>query len=106
MLDETRLPRIRLTAASLMPDHLHALLNPRELDVIRWASAFKSYSTHVAHETGHQGTIWQPGFYDRRIRDEREFEGALFYVRQNAVREGLVEREEDWAWLYVREPGD
>ncbi len=81
----------------LMPDHLHALI------------AFPPHETMSAvihdwkawHKRTH-GIAWQDGYFDHRLRDDREFELKAHYIRQNPVVKGLCSRAEDWPW--VREP--
>ena len=43
---------------------------------------------------------WQDGYFDHRIRDNREFELKANYVRQNPVVKGLCARPEDWPWVF------
>lgn len=43
-------------------------------------------------------TGWQAGFHDERIRDPRQLEAALNYVRENASRHHLVRELMDWPW--------
>jgi hypothetical protein len=49
--------------------------------------------------------IWQPSFYDRRVRDPGEYFAFREYIRQNAPKRGLVVRAEDYryssAWAGV-----
>jgi putative transposase len=78
----------------LMPDHLHALLafphNAGLAAVVKRWKSFHSRSNNVS---------WQDGFFDHRIRNEREFELKAHYIRQNPVVKGLCAREEDWPWV-------
>jgi REP element-mobilizing transposase RayT len=46
---------------------------------------------------GHSsGVFWQKRYYDRNVRDEREFLDKLRYIHRNPVRAGLCEHPEDW----------
>ncbi len=98
---------IELIAACLMPDHLHVVASPRGRDLIRWANGFKSYSTRVAWTAGSRTAVWQPSFYDRRLRDERELESAVDYVVRNPAVAGLIRDGEVWPWVasWLGEPG-
>jgi REP element-mobilizing transposase RayT len=91
--------RIRLRAACLMPDHLHAVVSPCERDIVKWANGFKSYSTRLNWDGDGRPALWQPGFYDRRIRDEAEFRTAVEYVARNPVEAGLVADPAEWPWV-------
>ena len=92
---------ITLYAACLMPDHLHALLSPGGQTVIRWANSFKSLSTRVAWGQRSRAALWQPGFFDRRVRDDREFADVVGYIVANPVEAGLAVQFEDWPWVGV-----
>jgi putative transposase len=89
---------VRIYAACLMADHFHCLVSPRNRDIIKWVDGFKSFSTRVSQRHRPQRILWQPGFYDRRIRDEAEFAAAVEYIVRNPVDAGLVEDSIDWPW--------
>ncbi|MCK9518317.1 MAG: transposase [Dehalococcoidia bacterium] len=101
LLDQDGRRGIELLAACLMPDHLHLLAKPAGTNIIDWLGALKSVTTRIAWQSGWHGRLWQPSFWDRRIRDEREWESTLFYVRRNPVEAGLVADESDWPWLGI-----
>ena len=101
LMDETSLDRVRMTAACLMPDHLHLVASPAGMDVIKWVNALKSLTTRRAWEAGWNGVLWQPRFFDRLLRDESEYYGALNYIRDNPVAAGLVEDSAEWEWLFL-----
>jgi REP element-mobilizing transposase RayT len=90
---------VQVSASCLMPDHLHLLVSPRTKTVIQWMNDFKSYTTRISKDFRPQRSLWQPSFYDRRIRDEAEFEAAVAYVVRNPVSAGLVDEPELWAWV-------
>lgn len=62
---------------------------------------FKSYSTRVLKDAGYPRRVWQPRYFDRLIRDEREYASVLWYIEQNPVEAGLVERAPEWPWLLM-----
>jgi len=43
-----------------------------------------------------QGSFWQKRYYDRNLRDEREFGVKLRDIHRNPVKRGLCDRPEDW----------
>jgi REP element-mobilizing transposase RayT len=87
-------------ALCLMPDHLHLLAKPGGADLRDRIAAVKSYAITLARPFGTR-RLWQPSFYDRRIRDEHEFENVLHYVRHNPVNAGLVTEPEEWHYTKV-----
>ena len=44
---------------------------------------------------------WQKSFRDHIIRNDRDFENHLDYIYNNAVKHGLVEKPEQWPWMWV-----
>jgi putative transposase len=100
VLAERDRPSAHLIAASLMPDHLHLLASPRERDIIAWMRGFKSYSTRVAWEFTGRKVLWQPSYFDRRIRDEAELDTVFGYILRNPDEAGFVDSTGDWPWRW------
>jgi len=46
---------------------------------------------------------WQRDFFEHRLRDEKSRRQKADYLLQNPVRRGLVERAEDWPYVYFAE---
>jgi putative transposase len=90
--------RIYLRAFVVMPDHWHALFALRDSWTLpKFMHAFMS---HVAAKTSTYlrvgGVIWQDTYYDTRVTTARQFGYVAYYIEQNPVKKGLVERPEDW----------
>jgi putative transposase len=88
---------------TVMPDHAHALVTPRELAPGKWHSlsvilqSIKGYSARLINiERGRTGRLWQSESFDRIVRDEAEFDEKAIYILNNAVKAGLVED----GWMY------
>jgi hypothetical protein len=47
---------------------------------------------------GTKGPVWQHQFWDRFVRNHKEFAARLDYMHLNPVRKGLVSRPEEWRW--------
>jgi hypothetical protein len=47
-------------------------------------------------------SFWQKRYYDRNVRDEREFKIKLRYLHRNPVKRGLVKDPADWKWSSFR----
>jgi len=41
-------------------------------------------------------TSWQDGYHDNRVKTAKQFEFVTFYIEQNPVVKGLVEKAEEW----------
>jgi putative transposase len=48
------------------------------------------------------GSFWEKRYYDRNVRDYREFTGKLRYLHRNPVKRGLVRNPEEWKWSSYR----
>jgi putative transposase len=90
--------RVYLRAFVVMPDHWHALFALRD----PWTLPKFAHSlmSHVAATTsGHlrfNGVRWQDSYYETRVRTERQFRYIAYYIEQNPVEAGFVEKAEDW----------
>jgi REP element-mobilizing transposase RayT len=82
----------------VMPDHLHAILSlTRELlslsDVIHHLKSRTTAQYAIGVRSSNwppfHGKLWQQGFYDRVIRDDRELAAIRAYVVQNPLRWSL-----------------
>ena len=81
----------------LMPDHLHALISfPHDQNMKQVIGLFKSYQNRFL------GIEWQDGFFDHRLRDDREYELKADYIRMNPLRADVCESPKSWP--YVWEP--
>jgi REP element-mobilizing transposase RayT len=86
-------------AICLMPDHVHLVISPKDVNLVTLINAWKSYTTHLLHQLGVSGSIWQRSFYDHALRTEESTRSAAQYVVENPVRKALVE---DWmAYPYL-----
>src|SRR5437868_7000902 len=82
----------------LMPDHFHVLITPaitleRALQLIKGGFSFRARK-----ELGFGGEIWQTSFYDRRVRDIKEYRAFREYIHRNPVKRGLVGELGDYAY--------
>ena len=48
------------------------------------------------------GSFWQKRYYDRNVRDAREFSIKLRYLHRNPVKRGLVIDPTEWKWSSFR----
>jgi putative transposase len=96
--------RYRLLGWCIMPNHVHAVVEPgagHHIDKI--VHSWKSYSAHRANEAlGRGGVFWHRDYFDRFMRDEGHLNRTLDYVENNPVKARLVARPEEWAWSSAR----
>ena len=82
--------KYRLHEFVLMPDHFHLLITPT-LTLERAVQLIKGgFSFRAKKELGFGGEIWQPSFYDRRVRDIEEYRSFREYIHLNPVKSGLA----------------
>jgi len=100
-------------ACVLLPDHLHCLWTLPDDDdnfPIRWANIKRLFSARYIREGGEalpvssnrarhgEVGLWQPRYWEHRIRDETDWYRHRDYIHLNPVRHGYVQRPEDWPW--------
>ena len=95
-----RRERAYVLAYVVMPEHLHALLVPRDnTSISRVMQSIKGYSARIVNEKlGRRGPLWQRSFYDRMIRNEQQLLETVSYVHMNPVVAGLVKKPEEYPY--------
>jgi len=80
----------------LMPDHLHALVSfPPS------GKSFKQVITKWKEWTAKEiGIVWQRDFFEHRLRHDESRREKADYILANPVRKGLVDRPQDWPFIY------
>jgi putative transposase len=84
--------RFEIHAFVVMPEHVHLLLTPAYDVTLEHAIQFVKggYSHALGSIIGRRREIWQRGFTDHRIRDDRDFVHHQNYIHQNPVKRGIV----------------
>ena len=85
----------------LMPDHVHLFacpdLSADELAV--WVKMWKSVSAReLIRERNTRAPVWQQEYFDRFLRSGESYAQKWDYVRNNPVRAGLIDHDEDWPY--------
>jgi hypothetical protein len=44
---------------------------------------------------------WQRNFFEHRIRNDENIGAKADYILQNPVRAGLIERSQDWPYMWM-----
>jgi len=108
----------------VMPDHVHLLVSEPQRGLLadaihflklsfakRAATQFRApipdavaqvRARSLGANLGSAGVFWQKRYYDRNVRDEREFVEKLRYIHRNPVKAGLCKLPEDWKWSSFR----
>jgi putative transposase len=86
-----------VVAYCLMPDHLHLLLEGQseQADLKRFVKQIKQV-TGFAYPQTHGGSLWQPGYHERILRDDESTLAVARYILENPVRAGLAKALGEW----------
>jgi REP element-mobilizing transposase RayT len=83
----------------IMPDHVHLFVSgDPEFVLTTWVGALKQRLARAANQSRARGQIWQEGFFDHLLRNAESMGQKWNYIRENALRAGLVERAQDWPY--------
>lgn len=100
--------KYKLYACVIMPDHVHLILQPLEKSKDAFYSlaeithSIKSYSANqINMQLGRKGSVWIEESFDRILRDEDEFLEKMNYIANNPLKSGLVQKIEDYKWVYI-----
>jgi REP element-mobilizing transposase RayT len=88
--------------ALVMPDHVHLILKPNDdVALSRITCRIKSSSAQFVNRLdGRRGSLWQKEVFDHILRSDESLREKIAYVCNNPVRAGLVERWEDYPWIW------
>jgi REP-associated tyrosine transposase len=78
----------------LMPDHLHMLIAIEgDTDLSDLIRDFKRITAKTAR------IRWQRNFFDHRLRHDESEDEKAEYIRQNPIRAGLIETDQEWPYV-------
>jgi len=91
-----------------MPDHVHLLFLPlRDEDgwqfpLVDILQCLKGTTAHRINRLLHtSGPVWEEESFDHVLRSDESLKEKCEYIRQNPVKAGLVQKPEDYRWLWV-----
>lgn len=94
-----------LHAWVVMPNHVHCLLSPKpgcELSTI--VQRLKGASARAVNaQISQVGTLWEPDYYDKLIRDIEAMERIRHYIEWNPVKTGLCQDPKHWPYSSANE---
>jgi REP element-mobilizing transposase RayT len=92
--------RYELYACVVMPDHVHVLVKPLEKHILQdIVHSWKSFTAHqFRRDFGWKAGIWQEEYFDRIVRDEKEFWDKAQYILNNPLNRWPEMEEYPWVW--------
>jgi REP element-mobilizing transposase RayT len=96
--------RYQIFSYVIMNDHIHVLCRLKDGELLnKILHTWKSYSANRLQRLyKRSGKIWQEEYYDRIIRNEKEFYDTVRYILNNPRKRWGVE---DYKWMHF-EPVD
>ena len=82
----------------IMPDHIHFFCAPSKMDCAPIKIWIKYWKRCVSTNMGWSRGSWLMDGWDTQIRHGDDYSQKWWYVYENPVRHGLVERPEDWPY--------
>ena len=89
-----------LIAISIMPNHIHILFQQiLPLPVImRRIKGGSSFLINKYNKT--TGSLWDKGYFDKAIRNDKQFQTTYQYIKNNAISAGLEDAELRFYGIY------
>ena len=96
--------KYRLAAWVVMPNHVHILCTPlADHTLADIMHSLKSFTSSQANQIlNRSGRLWQKEYFDRYIRNARQFVKTVAYIENNAVKARLCNKPEDWPFSSAR----
>jgi putative transposase len=87
-------------AYCFMPDHFHLLVEGTSDDanLCSFVATAKRHAAYAA-KSWVRGRLWQPGYYDRLLRDRDDAHAIVTYIVENPVRAGICKRPSDYPFV-------
>jgi putative transposase len=86
----------------IMPDHIHLLIEVgNEMTIEKAMQLIKGRFSHrLAHEFGYKGEVWQRGFTEVQVMNQRDIEAHRTYIAENPVKAGLTASADEYPFCF------
>ena len=94
-----------LDAWVVLPDHMHCLWTLPQNDSDfpeRWRCIKAGFSRALRGRRKGERSIWQRGYWEHTIRDDRDYTAHMDYIHFNPVKHGFVADPADWPFSTFR----
>ena len=94
----------------VMPNHIHLLIRPLKdahgdyhKDSVT-VQRLKSYTARQINQAmGHAGKVWTEDYFDRFIRNPRDYWRVVEYILDNPLKAGLSKQRDEWPYAGLGE---
>ncbi len=103
-LTELENQQLQTVCYTIMPNHLHLVLEPNNIygnDLVSKFEQFRENSAQLANDLlKHDQNFWNKDYHLHYIHDQKELINIISYILENPVKAGLVDYWQDWPWTY------
>jgi putative transposase len=96
---------LHVDAWVVLPDHMHCLWTLPAADSDfpeRWRRIKAGFSRALPGRRKGGRSLWQRGYWEHTIRDDRDYTAHMDYIHFNPVKHGLVSDPADWPFSTFR----
>ena len=93
----------------IMPNHIHILIRPlinEKGEYYHLSDIVKRLKTYTAKAINQRlkrkGKVWEDNYFDRYIRNDKDYYNVINYYFYNPAKAGLVEHPDDWEYFYIK----
>ncbi len=104
VLDEfSKRLQINILAYSILPDHIHLLVdcNGNDLSKIMQKMKFSFTKRFKYGQNNRKAKVWQSRFWDHIIRDQNDMNRHIDYIHYNPVKHGLTRSPFKWKYSSI-----
>lgn len=89
-----------IIAFVIMPDHVHIVIQPLGEDTISdiMKNIKGSFSRYYNKLNNSSGTVFQKGYYDTVIRDDKQLHETMEYIHHNPVKKEIVSETKEYEY--------
>lgn len=99
--------KYRLLAWTIMPNHVHCLVEIWHVPMGKILKSWKSCTSKAANKIlNRTGAFWAVDYFDRYLRDDDHYRRVVRYIENNPAKAGLVKAPAEWVWSSARYRGE
>ena len=102
--------KFTIDVITVLPDHFHMIITPEEAkeypriiqsikyNFTRRYQCRDEISQSMSRDKDKMQPVWQKRYYEHTIRNAKDWEEKILYIRNNPVKHELVHRWIDWQY--------